>query len=608
VTQTERAGSPRFQQETAPVTIPILLLLVIVLVGLVLFALELLPSDVTALGILLLLIVTGLLPAEKAFAGFGSDAVIMVLGILVMVEALIRTGVTEWAGRLILRRTETSASKILLVVMIAAATMGAFISNTAATAFFLPIVIGLARRARLSPARFLMPLAFSSILASSVTLISTSTNVIISSVIPNYAMAPLGMFELTLVGVPILVVGVGYMLAVGHRLVPDRIPVQEDQVFGVDLYVAEVTVLPGSALIDKTLEEAALGRDLDLKVLQIVRDEAPNITPQASTLLQEGDVLLVEGERGSILHVKERAGIGIEGDIELAGPASPPQEIELSEVILTPGSPLIGRTLLGLRFRDAYKLQVLAINRHGATLRHKMSHIRLATGDVLVVQGEGAQIAALGQRGIYRILSTIEEQHPNVKRAPVAIAAFVGALAIAALGLVSLPVATLLGALFVFVTRCITPAEAYRRINWRVLILMASMLGLGEAMEATGAAHYLAGLVTQLVGQAAPIWILSGFFGLTVLLAQPMGDQAATVVLLPVAIRTAWQLGLNPRSFAIMIALAASCSLLTPLEPACLLVYGPGRYRFTDYFRVGIVPALLIYVIAIGMVPLLWPL
>jgi di/tricarboxylate transporter len=588
-------------------TIQIVLLLGTVLAGLVLFAWEIIPTDVTALVILLFLTITGLLPIETAFAGFGSDAVIMILGILVMVEALIRTGVTDYVGRVILRRTDTSANRILLVVMIASAAMGAFISNTAATAFFLPIVIGLAHRAKVSPAKFLMPLAFASVLASSITLISTSTNVIVSSLITRYDMPPMGMFELTLVGVPIVVVGVAYMLTLGRRLVPDRIPTKEGQGLSVHLYMAEVLILPGSSLKGKTLEEAALGRDLDLKVLQILRDETPDITPQADTRLEEGDVLLVEGEREKILQVKEMAGIGIKADVELSDPGQQTKDIELTEVILTPGSPLIGRTLLGLRFREAYELQVLAINRHGETLRRKMSHIRLATGDVLVVQGARAQIASLGNRGIFRILSEIEEQHPNTKRAPIAIAVFVGALAVATFGLVSLPVAALLGALLVFVTRCITPEEAYGQINWRVLILIASMLGLGEAMEATGTAQFLAGLVTQFAGHSSPVWILTGFFALTVLLTQPMGDQAATVVILPVAIRTAWQLGLNPRSFAMMIALAASCSLLTPLEPACLLVYGPGHYRFVDYIKVGIVPAVLIYVIAIIMVPLLWP-
>jgi len=589
----------------------ILLLLSTVLVGLVLFASEIIPTNVTALGILLFLTITGLLPADRAFAGFGSDAVIMILGILVMVEALVRTGVTDFVGRAILRRTDTSMNKLLLVVMIAAAMMGAFMSNTAATAFFLPIVIGLAHRAKLSPAKFLMPLAFSSVLASSITLISTSTNVIVSSLITKYGMPPMGMFELTLAGVPIVVVGVAYMFTLGRRLVPDRIPAKEGKDLSVHLYLAEILILPESPLIDKTLKEAALGRDLDLKVLQILRDDTPHLTPQADTRLEEGDVLLAEGERQKILQVKEMPGIDIRADVELSGPiqnsAVGPQDIGLTEVILSPGSPLIGRTLKGLRFREAYELQVLAINRHGETLRHKMSHIRLATGDVLVVQGDRAQIASLENQGIFRILSTIQEKHPNRKRAPIAIGVFVGALAVATLGLISLPTAALLGALLVFVTRCITPEEAYSQIDWRVLILIASMLGLGEAMEATGTAHFLAGLVTQFVGQSSPAWILSGFFILTVLLTQPMGDQAATVVILPVAIRTALQLDLNPRSFAMMIALAASCSLLTPLEPACLLVYGPGRYRFLDYIKVGILPAVLIFIVAIIMVPLLWP-
>jgi di/tricarboxylate transporter len=563
---------------------------------------------VTALGILLLLAITGLLPAERVFSGFASDAVIMILGILVMVEALTRTGVTDFAGRMILRRTDNSPKSILVVVMVAAAIMAAFISNTAATAFFLPIVIGLARRADLSPAKLLMPLAFSSVLASSVTLISTSTNIIVSSLITRYDMAPMGMFELTLVGVPIAVVGLAYMLTLGRRLIPDRVPPKAFEEFSVHLYLAELLILPDSPLEDKTLREAALGRDLDLKVLRILRDDMPNLTPQADTRLKEGDVLLVEGERQQVLQVKEMEGIDIRADVELSDPSLKPEEIGLIEVILPPGAPLIGRTLKGLRFRHRYRLQVMAINRHGHTLRRKMSHIRLAAGDVLIVQGDRAHIASLEDRGIFRILSALEEQHPNRERAPIAIAIFVGSLAAATIGLVSLPVATLLGALLVFATRCITPEEAYSRINWRVLILIASMLGLGEAMEATGTAQYLAGLVTQFAGQVSPVWILVGFFALTVLLMQPMGDQAATVVILPVAIRTALQLDLNPRSFAMMIALAASCSLLTPLEPACLLVYGPGHYRFLDYLKVGIIPALLICAIAVVMVPLLWPL
>jgi di/tricarboxylate transporter len=565
------------------------------------------PTDVTALGILLFLILAGLLPAEKAFAGFGSNAVIMILGILVMVEALIRTGVTDVAGRAILRRTDTSTTRILLVVMIAASAMASFISNTAATAFFLPIVIGLARRAKLSPAKFLMPLAFASVLAGSVTLISTSTNIIVSSLLTKYDMPPMGMFELTLVGVPIAVVGIIYMLVFGHRLVPDRVPAKGAEHFSVHLYLTEILILPGSSLIGRTLEETALGRDLDLQVLQVLRDETPHLIPQADTRLEEGDILLVEGEREKILQVKEMVGIDIRVDVELSDPRLQPQDIGLTEVILPPGSPLNWRTLKALRFREQYELQVLAINRHGQRLNHKMSDIRLRAGDLLVVQGDRTQIESLENQGVFRILSAIEQKHTRRKRAPIAITVFVGALAAATFGLVSLPVAALLGALLVFVTRCITSEEAYSRVNWRVLVLIASMLGLGEAMEATGTAQFLAELVTQFAGDASPLLLLTGFFFLTVLLTQPMGDQAATVVILPVAIRTALELGLNPRPFAMMTALTAGCSLLTPLEPACLLVYGPGHYRFLDYLKAGIMLAVLTYVIVIVMVPLLWP-
>jgi di/tricarboxylate transporter len=588
-------------------TLEILLLLIIVVAALVFFSLEIVPTDVTALGVLLILTLTGLLPAERAFAGFGSNAVIMILGILVMVEALIRTGVTDFVGRTILRRTSTGAGSILLVVMVAAAIMASFISNTAATAFFLPIVLGMVRRAKLSPGKFLMPLAFASVLAGSVTLISTSTNILVSTLLMKYDLAPMGMFELTIVGIPIAVVGVAYMVTVGHRVVPDRIPSDETEEFSVPVYLAEILVTPGSPLAGQTLEEAALGRDLDLKVLKILRDDTPNLTPRAGTRLTEGDVLLVEGERENVLKVKEMNGIDIRADVELSDPSLEPDRVGLIEVIVTPGSPLIGRTLKGLRFRERYKLQVLAANRHGITLRRKMSRIRLTVGDVLVVQGDRAHIASLGNRGIFRVLSTIEAEQRNEKRAPIAIGIFIGALALATTGVVSLPVATLLGALMVFVTRCITPEEAYSRINWRVLILIASMLGLGEAMESTGTAQYLAGLVAQFAGRASPVWLLTGFFVLTVVLTQPMGDQAATVVILPVAIRTAQQLGLNPRPFAIMTALTAGCSLLTPLEPACLLVYGPGHYKFTDYLKVGIVPAALVYLVSILMVPLIWP-
>ncbi len=577
-----------------------------ILTALVLFSLELIPVDVTALGVLLFLIVTGLLPPEKAFAGFGSDVFIMVLGLLILMAALARTGVTGYVGQVLLRRAKSGPKRLLLVVMVVAVAVGAFMSNTAAAAFFLPIVVSLARSAKLSPAKVLMPLAFASILASSITLIGTSTNIVVSGLMTQYGLAPLGMFELAPAGIPIAVVGVAYMLLLGRHLIPDRVPARKLDDISEGLYLTEILIPARSSLAGKTLGGSGLGRDLDLEVVRIVRG-GKRIAPRAATRLKEGDVLLVEGERRNVLRVKEMSDVQIRPDVEFSLSDLETGDVVLTDVIVIPGSQLVGRTLRGLDFRNRYESQVLAVHRHGQTISRKLSRTRLRTADILIVQGGRERIEALERQGLFRILRTVEESRPNRRRAPMAVAIFFGALAAATFNLLSLPVAMLLGALLVFVTRCITPEEAYGQINWKVLILIASMLGLGAAMEATGTAEFLAAQIVRLMGAAQPVWLLTGFFVLTVMLTQPMSNQAAATVVLPVAVQTANQMDLNPRGFAVMVALAASCSFLTPLEPACMLVYGPGRYRFMDFVKVGALLTVLVYVVSIGSVLVFWP-
>jgi di/tricarboxylate transporter len=252
---------------------------------------------------------------------------------------------------------------------------------------------------------------------------------------------------------------------------------------------------------------------------------------------------------------------------------------------------------------------VLAINRHGETIRRKISQVELKLGDILLIQGPHSNISLFNEGNHFRVLEAVNggRARPNRRRARRAIAIFVGALAVATLNIVSLPVAVLLGTLLVFLTRCITPEEAYRDVEWRALILIGAMLALGAAMEETGAAQYLAAQIVNLSGNANPLALLAGFFILTVVLTQPMSNQAAAIVIVPVAMQTALRLNLNPRTFAMMIAVAASCSYLTPLEPSCLMVYGPGRYKFVDFLKVGSLLTVLIFVIALALVPLVWP-
>jgi di/tricarboxylate transporter len=591
------------------VTFEIGLLLVLTVVSVVLFSIDRISPDVVALMLVLTMIFTGLIRPGDAFRGFGSDTVIMILGLLILTAALLRTGVVDLVGAKILRFTGKSPMRIMIVVMLASATLGAFMSNTASTAFFIPVVMGLAKKAHISPKQLLLPLAFSSILTSSVTFISTSTNIVVSGLMQQYKMAPMGMFELSPVGIPIMVVGLIYMAIVGRLwLRPPDENLQGQGESGLRAYLSEVVVLPESKLVGKTLAESGLGHDFDFTVLRIRRGEDDYVAPRSDAVMMAGDILLVEATPNELLKVKDTAGIDIKADMKLSDPALPEQELGIVEVILLQTSPLIGRTLKGIRFRERYSLQVLGVSRHGQILHRKISELPLRTGDILLIQGPKSDIAALEEDKTFRIIQTLDERKLHRRRAPIAIGIFLAVLALATFKVMPFFVAVMLGSVAVFLTKCITPDEAYREVEWKAVILIGCMLALGVAMDQTGTAHYLASLIVGWSSGLGTHWLLAGFFALTVLLTQPMSNQAAAVVIVPIAIQTAIQLGLNPRAFAMIIAVAASCSYLTPLEPSCLMVYGPGGYKFTDFLKVGSLLTILIGVIAVLMVPRIWPL
>ncbi len=590
-------------------TFNMILLLIIIVAALVLFSIETLPAEVIALGIMMTLIVSGILPADIAFEGFGSGTSIMILGLLILTAALVRTGVIQQISRKILMTIGDNKTKLYWVIMGTAGILSAFMSNTATSAFFTPMTIGLARKFKIPPSKLLMSLAFATILASSVTLVGTSTNVVVSGLMEQHGMAPLGMFELTPVGIPILIVGLLYMYLIGRHLVPVRD--QEDQDFSSEImpYISEFTVTSDSPWSGKSLDEIGLGKLYDLTVLRILKESGYHIEPRANTVFQPGDRVLVEGNRDQLVTLEDEGIVTFTGKFkqgQQAGETS--QDFAMAEVILLPGSPLVGRTLAGLNFRDRYGLQVLGVNRKGETIHHRISRARLQVGDQLLLQGDQDTIDSLGSNNNFRVVTGKLDAMPETKRAPIALGIFAVVLLLVSFGIVSLPVAVMLGAMAVFVTRCITPGEAYRRINWNLWLLISCMLALGQAMEISGLADLLADQLVLLIGGTNPILLLSAFFVISLLLTQPMSNQAAAVVIIPVAIQTAVQLGLNPRTFAVMIAVGASCSFITPLEPAALIVYGAGNYRFFDFIKVGSILTVLIYVIAILMVPWLWPL
>jgi di/tricarboxylate transporter len=572
------------------------------------FAWDRVPADVVALGVMLAVIATGLLPADKAFAGFSSDTVMMILGLLVMSAGLIQTGVVEIVGRYVFDLAGRNAAIFLPVIMISVAVVSAFMSNTAATAFFVPLVIGYASRIGVSPSKFLLPLAFSSILTSSVTLISTSTNLVVSDLLTRYQQPPMGMFELAPVGIPIAIVGVLYVWAVGIHLIPQREDQKAEEKIGERKYQADVLIVEQSPLIGKTLRDAKIDGDAGLRVVKLIRggETIRGDRKLVDIELRSGDELFIEGLRADLLKIKDIEGLDFKADVHLAEPDQDKERATIVEGVLLPRSPLIGESLRSLEFKERYGLQVLAIHR-AARVPRSISSARLRMGDVLLLQGTSDNVKALERGNLFNIFGGVQTERLNRARAPLAAAIFATAIAAATFKFAALPVAMLGGAFLMLLARCLSPEEAYRQVEWKALILIGALLSLGAAMESSGTGRYLAQLLIGVVGAESRYGLLTCFFVLTIALTQPMSNQAAALVVFPIAMQTGIQLGVDPRAFGIMVAVAASCSYLTPLEPSCLMVYGPGKYQFSDFFKVGAPLTVLIYGIAIILVPLLWP-
>jgi di/tricarboxylate transporter len=591
------------------VTIEIATCLAILAVAVVLFASDRLPPEVVALGLMLAVVLTGLVPAERALGQFGSTTTVTIFGLLVMTAGLAHTGAVDAVARFLAGIAARKPRLLLPVVTGSVSLLSAFTSNTAATAFFVPVTTGLAAKRGESPSRYLLPVAFASILTSSVTLISTSTNIVVSELLVQSGQPPLTMFELTPVGLPIAVAGLVYLWTIGVRLLrPASDGALSIDELGERTYQGEIVVLAGSPFIGRKIARTPIGEGSGLTVGRVIRAGDPVPGAGGGTELAEGDVVLVTGLRGDILKVKDIAGVELKADVHLDLEGHEDDEVAVVEAVLLPGSPLIGRTLKGTEFADRYGLKVLGINRMGYAAPVRLSRVTMRLGDVLLLQGKPENVKALEQGNLFNIFGGVNPQRLRTTHAPVAVAIFALAIAAVSADVVPIAVAVLAGAFAMFVSGCITPEEAYSRIEWKVLVLISALLGFGAAMETTGTGAWLAGGIVALAADASPHILLGLFFVATMALTQPMSNQVAAVLMVPVAVATATALGLSPRPFAMMICVAASTSYLTPLEPSCLLVYGPGRYRFADFFRVGFPLTLVVFALAMVLVPWIWPL
>jgi di/tricarboxylate transporter len=590
------------------VTLGIGYVFALLFVGLALFAWERLSVDTVALILLLALAIPGVLTPKEAIEGFADPTIIVLISLFVLTAGVVKTGVVERLGMRLAAVGGENPVRLTQFILIAVTVISAFFSNTVTTAVFLPIVVGLARRAALPLSRVLMPLAFASMLSSPVTLISTSTNLLISGQLPKFGLKPIGFFEMAPAGIAITVVGMLYLLYVAPRLIPDRTSGQEPDTSSLRRYLTEVVVTPNSTLHGRTLKQSQLGSTMDLNVVGVVRGDVRILAPGPEVELREGDILMIEGRAEDILLVKDAAGVEIRPDVELSAPDLQSEEVRMVEAMVLPGSPLAGRTLREAALRDRTGLTVLAVHTAGGPdLMEKISHLILKPSDVLLLQGSDRDLRRIRGDELL-LLEDVSAHHPRSGRGRRSAAIFVGAVVLGATGLLPLPIAFLTGGLLMVLTRCLTPEEAYEAVNWRMMVLIGCMIAFGLAMEKTGAAPYLARLIVSATSGMGTLALLAGFYIVTSLLTQPMSNQGAALVILPVAMRVAQELSINPRTMAMMITFAASCSFLTPLEPSCILVYGPGRYRFFDFTKVGGLLTFIIFLMAMVLVPIFWPL
>lgn len=591
-------------------TLSIGIVLGLLVVTIVLFAIEKLSVDVVTLIMLVALVLSGILTPEEAFAGFANEIIVILASIFVISGALERSGLMDALGAWIAALASGSRSRLLFLVVSVVSAVSGFMNNTTATAIFVPPVLGAARRTGVSASKLLMPLAYASILGGTCTLIGTSTNIAVSGFIARSGMEPLSLFEVTPVGLAIVAVGIAYLMLIGHRLLPEHKTEGLAESFEITDYLSEIIICPESTLVGQRIFESDLARK-GFRILKVLREhdgEEETLMPGPRTTFQAHDTVLVEGKLDELLAVKKTAGIEIHPELKLGDLDLQSDEIKVVQMLVTPQSDLIGRTLKEANFRERYGITVLAIYRHGHSERERLARIRLKMGDLLLVQGPADRLAYLRR---HPDLWTLEEMSPTLyrgKKGFVTLGLFGLAIVAGALEVAPLSVALLAAAVLAVVFRGITVDEAYEFIDWRLIILIGGMTAFGVAMEKTGAAEVLARGVVWAFGGGGELVVLGNFFVLTMLLTQPMSNAAAALVVLPVALQAARALGANERTFAIAIMLAASVSFVTPFEPACILVYGPGKYRFKDFVKVGALLTAILLPVVLVLVPLFWPL
>lgn len=589
-------------------TMEMLLVLGLVVSGVILFATERLPADLTALILMSTLLLSGLITPEEALSGFSNPATITVGAMFILSAGLYRTGAVNAIGSGLARLGRKSFWLTISTMMLFVGGISAFINNTAAVAIFLPIVLGVARETRISASRFLMPLSFASMFGGVCTLIGTSTTILISSMVERRGLPPLGMFEMTGMGLIFFTAGMLYMLLVGIRLLPCRSDRDDaEQRLSLDEYLTEIVILPEARSVGAVVTQSPLVRELELTVIEIFRDGQRLATPYDRLQLRAGDHLKVRCNLENFRKLRLRRGIILKHEPEAANSGKKAQEPRLVEAVIAPNSALDGHSLSEAQFRTSFGFTAIAVRHREQVMRANLEAIRLRAGDVLLFELEPLELDRLRLDRTFVVTSEVRLPIFRKRKTAAALAIVTAVVAAATFDVMPIMSGAIVGCILMVLAGCLSLAEAYRAVEWQVIMLMAGVLTLGIAMEKSGAALFLSKAIVSALGEAGPMAMVAAFYLVAALLTAVLSNNATVALLIPIVFAAAESLRVEPKPLIMAVTFAASLDFMTPFGyQTNTLIYGPGRYRFIDYLRVGAPLNILFWILATIFIPRFW--
>ena len=581
--------------------------------------------DIVALLVVIALMLSGVLSVGESLAGFGSPVIVLVVGLLIVGEMLARTGVARAVGNSILKHGGGDETRLLVLVMVGAAVLGSVMSSTAVVAIFIPIILRIARQTRLGASRLLLPMSYAALISGMLTLIATTPNIVVHEELIDAGFTGFGFFSFAPVGIGVLAVAILYMLFAGRRLLRDdesagRPGQQERSIFELwddyrgDRDPSSLRLRARSPLIGRSILDSGIEQTFGLSLLGIVRSSGRHqerlITPNRDTVLMLDDVLVVLGSPDALDRIGREPGVE-----RFTQSATERQkwlwDMGAATLLIHPDSQLIGKSLRDVAFRDRFNLEVVGLRRGGEAVVDFPDQ-RLAVADSLLVTGPWKSIQRLGELQHEVVLMEVPSERadivPSYRKMPIALAILATMVGLTIFDVVPLVAAVLVAALAAVFTRCLTMEDAYRAIPWGSIVLIAGMLPLADALNATGGTQMIVDALMAAVGEASPYLMLTVIFWLTALLGLVLSNTASAVLVAPIAIYAAAALGVSPYAFGVAVLIAASAAYSTPVStPVVTLVVEPGRYRFGDFLKIGVPLLFLTYLTTLLLAPVFFP-